>query len=161
MEKLLDIIVPLITFGLGSWITWIIARKNLESKREVAQASLATQLRLAALEQRLEIHQSTYTLCRRLIRNFNKNELWKIVSECERFWDENCLYLGAKSKETFFNAFKAAMLVPGLTNQTEEERKTKKEIWKELWIAIKALEEETGLPPISSEDYPPKEPKQI
>ena len=56
------------------------------------------QLRLAALDRRLQAHQDAYTLWLRLMRNTHKHEeLSPIVIECQN-GGKNCLFLSSEAR---------------------------------------------------------------
>jgi len=79
------------------------------SRYFAAEADLRNQLRLAALEKRLEAHQAAYTLWRRLMANFGQGQKTSdVVMECQDWWDRNCIYLDAEAREAFLRAFHAA-----------------------------------------------------
>jgi hypothetical protein len=59
------------------------------------------QLRLAAVERRLQAHQESFELWRRLV--FGGPE---VIVECERWWEKNCLYLEPKVREAFVAAYR-------------------------------------------------------
>jgi hypothetical protein len=113
-------------------------RKQSERLQELAQAnqkvielmSQKHQLRLAALDRRLEVHQLAYALWIKLMSAMHTNELDGVVIECQNWWYNNCLYLDAKAREAFYRAFRAASnheillrnLVNGGTTREEIER---------------------------------------
>ncbi|HET9912759.1 MAG TPA: hypothetical protein VFQ13_12760, partial [Anaerolineales bacterium] len=67
------------------------------------------QLRLAAIERRLTAHQEAYALWRKLIFTSSEdNDFGNVVLECQSWWNNNCLFLDAKSRKAFFDAFMAA-----------------------------------------------------
>jgi hypothetical protein len=67
------------------------------------------QLRLAAIDRRLQAHQEAYKLWRRLIANVhNRPAITNIVIECQDWWDRNCIYLEPAVREAFFQSYMAA-----------------------------------------------------
>jgi hypothetical protein len=67
------------------------------------------QLRLAAIEKRLQAHQEAYALWRNLIfTTIEHEEGTKLILECQTWWNNNCLYLDPKARKAFFDAYMAA-----------------------------------------------------
>jgi hypothetical protein len=63
------------------------------------------QLRLAALDKRLEAHQHAYSLWRKLISNAaDKSAISPIVMSAQIWWEDNCLYLEPQSREAFYQS---------------------------------------------------------
>jgi hypothetical protein len=76
---------------------------ELESHK--ASLQLSNQLKLAALDKRLQKHQEAYTLWRKLLFNLrNEEKIGPAINECQRFWEENCLYLSAEARSAFQQA---------------------------------------------------------
>jgi len=95
---------------LSSITTTVESIKNdLETKKE---------LRLAALDRRLEAHQKAFTLWRELVSVSNKKDNEKNcidhVMKCQDWWNENCLYLDAESREAFRVSYLAGHSRPDL-----------------------------------------------
>lgn len=69
------------------------------------------QLRLAAVERRLEAHQEAYALWSKLM-NGSLTEHWgALIAECQHWWASNCLYLEPDAREAFSDAYFHASLV--------------------------------------------------
>ncbi|MDR4510052.1 MAG: hypothetical protein MRJ65_17760 [Candidatus Brocadiaceae bacterium] len=66
------------------------------------------QLRIAALDRRLQAHQEAFELWRKLISNVHNNDIGNVVIECQDWWDKNCLYLSPKAREAFNYAYHCA-----------------------------------------------------
>jgi len=78
-------------------------KAQLESHK--ASLQLSNQLKLAALEKRLQKHQEAYSLWRKLFFNLrNETEIGPTIDECQRFWEENCLYLSEEARSAFHQA---------------------------------------------------------
>jgi hypothetical protein len=73
------------------------------------------QLRVAAVEKRLEAHQQAFSLWRKLLLNVHSGDIGKTVVECQEWWNNNCLYLTADAREAFNRAYFAAQAHRGLT----------------------------------------------
>jgi hypothetical protein len=65
------------------------------------------QLSLAALDSRLDAHQKAYNICNTLKREWTaKNDKRDNVRKnFINFWDNNCLYLGAKSRDALWKTY--------------------------------------------------------
>lgn len=92
----------------------------------------------------LDSHQQAYSLIKKLLKNLHKEDLWQTVVQCQNWWDENCLFLGEKSQDAFFKAFKGAMIFSELSNQIDEEREEKKNIFDQLHAALETIAQESG-----------------
>ena len=69
------------------------------------------QLRLAALDKRLQAHQEAYSRWRKLLFNAgNESTVGDIVIESQTWWEENCLYLDPKARKLFYLAIQRAGL---------------------------------------------------
>jgi hypothetical protein len=66
------------------------------------------QLRMAALDRRLQAHQEAFTYWRELFGNTHSDEVGKSVIECQSWWEKNCLYLEPKVRQAFVDAYSAA-----------------------------------------------------
>jgi hypothetical protein len=73
-----------------------------------------SQLRLAAAEKRLEAHQRAFALWRKLLANVHGEEQWKVVNECQKWWEENCIYLSPIARQAFSDAYWAVNMHPAL-----------------------------------------------
>ena len=122
-----------------------------ENRKALENTSREHQLRLAALERRLEAHQQAFTLWRKLISAMNSDKLPGVVIECQTWWDSNCLYLDAQSREAFVRAFRAAhiheSLLPG-RSQGEPGTDIIKDNWDDIVSAGNAIVQGAALPPI-------------
>jgi hypothetical protein len=103
--------------------------QDLQHRNELLleQVRSRQQLRMAALEKRLQAHQDAYTLWRKLRINLSSPNISSIVSECQEFVDRNCLYLDHAARVAFINAWSAAdvhhvFLATGKDAATPEER---------------------------------------
>jgi hypothetical protein len=67
------------------------------------------QLRLAALDRRLQAHQESYTLWRKLLFADKRNEeVHNVVEECQEWWESNCIFLTSEAREAFLKAYLSA-----------------------------------------------------
>ncbi len=66
------------------------------------------QLRLAAIDRRLQAYQEAFTLWRSLITG--PEQSGKAVIECQTWWEKNCLYLEPGVRQAFVVAYSNAHL---------------------------------------------------
>lgn len=66
------------------------------------------QLRLAGLEHRLRAHQEAYGLWREINGALDKPAINEVVSRCDSWWGDNCLYLEPAARSAFLLAFVGA-----------------------------------------------------
>jgi hypothetical protein len=79
------------------------------SHSQSAHEDRKNQLRLAALDRRLQAHQEAFSFWRRLMHNLgNQGELSQIVLDCQEWWNDNCLYLTADARQAFSHAYMTA-----------------------------------------------------
>ena len=84
--------------------------KQLEHRHDLLLEDLRSkqQLRMAAVEKRLEAHQHAYMLWRKLRTNLHSDNINSIVMECQEWWQCNCLYLAPAAREAFRLAYSFA-----------------------------------------------------
>jgi len=105
------------------------------------------QLRLAALDKRLEVHQQAYSLLSELSSSImNKKDVRIIAQKCGDWWWEHCLYLDAEARGAFWSAFRLAP-----ENYYELTREEKNKTRNDLHKAFSLLEKAVELPPINIE----------
>ena len=98
-------------------------RSQYSEQLETVKASLqlSNQLKLAALDKRLQKHQEAYTLWVDLVWNLrNEDEIGRIVIKGQKWWNENCLYLGEDSRGAFKKAILLAPVFYQLTNAKDK-----------------------------------------
>ena len=98
---------------LGGYLTGKVYARQLQELQHkndllLEQLRARQQLRMAALEKRLQVHQEAYTLWRKLRSNVSSPNLYSVVSECQQWWESNCLYLAPDARATFARAHLAA-----------------------------------------------------
>ena len=92
------------------------------------------QLRLAAVDRRLQTHQEAFTHWRRLMAATHTDEVGEVVTQCQAWWEQNCIYLEPTVREGFVKAYRAA----SDHNQLLQER-AEVETIKESWSLITAF----------------------
>jgi hypothetical protein len=66
------------------------------------------QLRLAALDRRLQAHQEAFTHWRRLLGSAYAENIRQVTMECQDWWEKNCVYLEPGVRQAFVEAYTAA-----------------------------------------------------
>jgi len=83
---------------------------NKQLELHKASLQLSNQLKLAELGTRLHKHQEAYTLWLNLMWSlYDDQKIGPAVTNCQNWWNENCLYLGEEPR----GAFKTALLLAG------------------------------------------------
>ena len=84
--------------------------KELEHQNALVLEQLRAQqqLRLVAVDRRLAAHQQAFTLWRRVIGAAHSDDVHSLVLECQDWWEKNCLYLSAETRDSFNRAYFAA-----------------------------------------------------
>jgi hypothetical protein len=108
-------------------------------------------LRLAALDRRLEAHQKAYSLWYRLIGSVHKESvLWDMMQECNGFWMNNSLYLTEESRKAFDEAVHAASMHQAV-KQEGDAAKTK-ENWNRIFRAGEVFVKSVSLPSLGEKE---------
>lgn len=114
-----------------------------------SEADRRHQLRIAALEKRLETHQHAYALWRKLLfADKRNNEIYDAVMECQAWWENNCLYLSASAREAFLKAYQSASDHADLL-AAHADAELVKAARRDVESAGKFIVEGVNLPPIS------------
>lgn len=112
------------------------------------------QLRLAALDKRLEAHQQAYTLWRKLIGVvYMEDQIHSIVMECQDWWEKNWLYLEVDARVAFPRAYLTAVDHHSLLKsraQTEDIKHS----WEIIMLPGKLLVKGVELPSIAEDESP-------
>ena len=120
-----------------------------QNKIIIEQSSRKHQLRMAAIEKRLEAHQKAYALWRNLLPNiFNGEKIAALEQECKEWWNNNCLYLEPDAREAFIKAYISA----GMHKEIRDSHDTveTKRNWAEIISAGEILVKCVELPTITS-----------
>lgn len=80
------------------------------------------QLRLAAVDKRLQAHQEAYALWRALLAYKDDEEIREAAFKCEAWWAENCLYLTETARRSFRVAYNSAYQFPDLSEEKKEKQ---------------------------------------
>ena len=124
---------------------------QLESHK--ASLQLSNQLKLAALDKRLQKHQEAYSLWRKLLFNLrNEEKIAQSIEECQRWWDENCLYLSDEARSAFHNAI---FLAVDFRNLPRTEPKEIREWFNKIKMAGDKIIEAVNLPSLGEDEIKP------
>jgi hypothetical protein len=75
----------------------------------MSEANMRQQLRLAALDRRLQAAQEAMSLWHRLrTANEKQDDELEVLRDCKVWWDKNSLYLTAEARDAFNKACRAA-----------------------------------------------------
>lgn len=131
-----------------SMITEKIEGVRMQYAMLIEELKARQQLRLAAIDRRLEAHQEAFGHWRKLMSAAHTEEIRGVVIECQSWWDQNCIYLEPKVREGFVTAFNAADMHNGLL-RSHEEAKVIRENWTHIRNFPNILFEAVKLPGLS------------
>lgn len=76
------------------------------SHHQVAREERRHQLRLAALDRRLQAHQEAFSLWRQILKDIDdRARITQTVADCQEWWNNNCLYLTEDARQAFVQAY--------------------------------------------------------
>jgi len=75
----------------------------------IKQIDAKQQMRMAAVDKRLQAHQEAFTLWRKLTMEDDQGE-GPIALQCQDWWEKNCLYLEPAVRSAFVSAYSNAHL---------------------------------------------------
>jgi len=102
-EKYATVIIGFVGIVIGGLFTLILQSANLSTQFE-------NNLRLAALEKRLQAHQEAYSHWISLINNlFDEKKIRDSVYMCQEWWVNNCIYLTPEASSAFRTAYFSAL----------------------------------------------------
>lgn len=125
--------------------------QSVKSQYSVLLEELKTknQLRLAALDRRLQAHQEAFALWREVYGATHTNEVGPVVIKCQAWWEKNCLYLEPKVREAFVASYSAAHTHTGLL-QSRADAKIITDSWNEITSFPNILFEAIQLPALTN-----------
>ena len=115
-------------------ITREVEQVRLQYSTLVEELKARHQLRLAAIDRRLQAHQDAFVHWYELFQVMHTSEVFKVASKCDVWWNENCLYLEPSVREGFLSCCFAARNHESLLKA----RSDPKEI-KDNWAQIAAF----------------------
>lgn len=114
-----------------------------------ARATRRDNLRLAAVDKRLAVHQEAFSLWSKLMSNLHQpDHLNEIVVECERWWKSNCLYLDPKSRRLF----REGTIDAGMYHDLKGVRDPRETFGRLIYV-FEALTAGVGLPTIGEHEW--------
>jgi F0F1-type ATP synthase membrane subunit b/b' len=115
------------------------------------QARGQQKLRLAALDKRLQAHQEAYALWREMIRSIHTEENTATVMKCQEWYNNNCLYLDANSRDAFQIAYSAMGDHPTLLSARLSAVKIK-DNFSRITVAGEIIVSSAELPPLGERE---------
>lgn len=109
------------------------------------------QLRLAAVDKRLQAHQEAFSLWRKLVASVHKDPVWEVVLECQEWWDNNCLYLGPEARAAFNTAYRCASNHQEYLKDRSNPQLVK-DNWKDIVDAGEAIVKSAELPSLGEKE---------
>lgn len=127
------------------------------------------QLRMAAVDRRLQAHQEAFGKLRELVKYGQHPKIATKVADCEEWWEKNCLYLEPKAREAFNNAYWAASVHQTLVQASQFQmnwspEQVKQNIenmtanWSRVLKALDVVLESVALPPLTQNEVKTIEP---
>jgi hypothetical protein len=113
----------------------------------VTREEARNQLRLAAIERRLEVHQQAYVLWAEMMSSVHDREIHDVVARCQDFWKANCLYLEPVSRRAFKECYSTASIYANCIRDHESPDRVQKE-WKSMNGLGEVLARGVNLPSI-------------
>ncbi|HCH6572402.1 TPA: hypothetical protein NK433_005017 [Vibrio parahaemolyticus] len=108
------------------------------------------QLRVVAPERRLQAHQEAFALWRKMLSSLHSNERVNVVMECQDWYNQNCLYLSAKSREAFSVAYGALAIHNDLLQDRTQPESVKRN-YLEITNAGSIIVQSVELPALSAD----------
>jgi hypothetical protein len=124
-----------------------------QNKLIIEQGSRRHQLRLAALDKRLEAHQEAYSLWRELLHTAHDREkIGGMVLKCQEWWENNCLYLDGAVRGAFNKAYIAANIHRDLVDSHSNAESVRSN-WAIIKDAGEVIVKAVELPPIAEGEF--------
>lgn len=104
--------------------------------------------KMAAIEKRLAVHQEAYALCHKLQRAVQRHSIERapVANECDKWWTDNCLYLGDQSRKSFAALLDAYVIYDPDTHQPGQYRHFIDQAFRP---ALDAISRDVLLPPVA------------
>ena len=126
-----------------------------ENKLTRDQLQQRHEMRLAALEKRLEVHQQAYSLWWEMMGKASKpDEVDDYTIKCQEWFVKNSLYLTEESRDAFHKAYMAASIHPDLL-RSHEKHEIIKENFAKIRRAGEILVKAVSLPSLEEHEYNP------
>lgn len=87
-------------------LTRLVEDVKLQTSLTVEQFKAKHQLRMAAVDRRLQAHQEAFALWRKLVANaYDEKNIGSVVMECQSWWEQNCLYLEPEVRRALSDSY--------------------------------------------------------
>ncbi len=141
--SILPIIIGIFGTLLGIIITGFINVYISNTKRK-------NELRLAALDKRLDAHQKAYSISNMFRNNINvEDSRGKMINQFDEFWNNYCLYLAPNSRKAIMELYKKYMEFPDIP-RNEKPGKLFIDLLKKTKYT---LEKDVELPPLGNQEF--------
>ena len=115
----------------------------------ISEEEQRLELRIVAINKRLDAHQKAYTLWFRLLFTVQHgDENYTMVMKCQDWWEENCLFLSPEARKAFQDAYIAAKDLAISIAAHDMNTELLKSTTKVVKRAGKIIEESANLPSI-------------
>lgn len=129
-----------------------------QNRQILEQSGHRQQLRMAALEKRLAVHQEAYVLWVKLFKSVHDDAtVGSIIMECQEWWEHNCLYLEDSVRRAFRLAYMTALNHRNLV-RWREDVKLVKDSWSDIARVGEVIVKAVELPPITGAETDLQEP---
>ena len=128
-----------------------LAALNHQYATTIEAKKVSSQLRMTALDRRLQAHQDAFALWRKLLKACHTPSVHTVVSECETWWESHCLYLEPPARQAFATAFWCAGQHSSLLNSGRGVPGAAQDIaanWKSITDTAAIIEASVALPPM-------------
>lgn len=124
-----------------------------QDRLDLQERTFQHELRLAALDRRLEAHQQAYKFWVQLVGHAGNNRkgMAQLVVECQGWWMRHCLYLSPKAREALADGYIAAAAYINLPPDIEADAD---ENWPKLLRVGQLLVEAVALPSLAVDRNP-------
>lgn len=171
MDSLEGAIVVVVAAGIGAFLRGYISTKgtNLATKEDIQKiteivesvktqnavlieaAKFKNQLRIAALDKRLEVHQQAFVWWRRMFDALHTDAAGKTVVESQQWYVENCLYLEQSARAAFLDAA-AALSLHAMLLQNRDDVDSAKANFNRLISGGEAILQAVALPGLTEQE---------
>lgn len=123
-----------------------------EFNREIEDLKGHHQVRTAAAERRLQVHQEAYTLWNELLHHVHKSTIEEVVVRCQEWYFKNCLYLSAEANDAFRRAYTAALNHRQYLHSPDSRNLIERN-WGVITAAEDAIRQAVELPPLGEPEH--------
>ncbi len=129
-------------------LTGLVEEVKLEYQTIIEDRKAKHQLRLAAIDKRLEVHQNAFMLWRKINSTLDTDSINDVILECNEFWGTQSLYLEAKPRKAFLEAWIAAKNIESYKKQGIEQKYITK-LYERIDYLGQAISEAVELPKLN------------